>query len=115
MTPNHYTYPTILPQHAGPSFFTDQLAHLEMVVAEMKPKLPSIPRYTLPFEETVAGKTLDYLTNNPNFIAYRELGPHLGISRKSAATAINNLRKMGYKFDEQTRNQVVFVRLKITE
>lgn len=115
MTPSHYTYPTILPQHSGPSFFSEQLAHLEIAVVESIPVPRVQNHYAPPFEETVPGKTLAFLQAFKGFVSYRELGGKIGISRKSASTAINNLKRMGYKFEEQTRNQLMFVKLKITE
>lgn len=34
MTPEHYTYPTILPQHTGNWFFKEQIERLEIAMSE---------------------------------------------------------------------------------
>lgn len=107
----HYGF-AVLPQHQGNYFFSEQLAHLEIAVSQLPPKPPSIPRHTLPFEQTVAGRVYTYLKENPEFIAYRVLGPKLELSRKSAATAVSQLRRLGHEFDETVKGQVVMVRLK---
>lgn len=107
----HYGF-AVLPQHQGNYFFSEQIAHLEIAVSQMTPKPNFIPRNTLPFEQTVAGRVYAYLKENPAYIAYRQLGPNLGLSRKSASTAVNQLRKLGYVFEETVKGQTVMVRLK---
>lgn len=107
----HYGF-AVLPQHQGNYFFSEQLAHLEIAVSQIIPKGAFTARNTLSFEQTVAGRVYAYLKENPAYIAYRQLGPNLGLSRKSASTAVKQLRKMGYVFEETVSNQAVMVRLK---
>ena len=109
---DHYGYQP-LPQHAGPWFFNEQIAHLEVAVKEAVPvKKDFSPRHMLAFEEKVEGKTYKCLQGQKDYIAYRELAKLVGIYRKSASTAVRALRRQGYQFEEKTVNQVIFVRLK---
>jgi len=113
MTPHYYTYPTVLPQHAGPNFFKEQLAHLEIAVSQFITLTPkSQPRYIVPFEDTVPGKVLAFMKTQKDFIAYRELGVRMGISRKSASTAVQALKRQGHFFEERKKGQLIAVRLK---
>lgn len=107
----HYGYQP-LPQHQGNHFFTDQIAHLEIAVRESIPTSRNMNHYVPPFETTVPGRTLAFLKSHNDFISFRELGEKVKISRKSAATAVNYLRKMGHKFEEKAEKQLMFVRLK---
>lgn len=112
MTPDHYTYPTILPQHAGEMFFKEQIERLEIAVTLAVPVTRTFNFYVPPFEKTVPGRVLAFLEDHKDFISYRELGEKVIVSRKSAATAVNHLRKLGHKFDEKVVKQLMYVKLK---
>ena len=105
-------YPTILPQHAGDFFFKEQIERLEIAVTEAIPVARNMNHYVPPFETTVPGRTLAFLESHKDFISYRELGEQVKISRKSAATAVNHLRKLGHKFEEKVVKQLMYVKLK---
>lgn len=113
MTPHYYTYPTVLPQHAGDMFFKEQLAHLEIAVSQFITLTPkSQPRYIVPFEDTVPGRVLAFLKTQTDYMPYKALGERMGISRKSASTAVQALKRQGHFFEEKKKGQLVAVRLK---
>lgn len=112
MTPDHYTYPTVLPQHSGDWFFKEQIERLEIAISERPKPYDYVPKVKLPFEQTSPGKVLAFLQSHPDFVSYRELGELMEISRKSASNAVNNLRHQGYGFEEKIKGQLVMVRLK---
>jgi biotin operon repressor len=110
MTQQHYGYPQ-LPQHVGPWFFADQIAHLEIAVNEVPVKVEHIPRPLPAFHETLAGRALEYMQGKTEYIYYRELADHLDATNKSANKSVNTLRRMGWKFDTKQSKGVMMVKL----
>jgi len=101
-----------LPQPMGNWFFKEQLERLEIAIATQPKPGDYVPKVKLPFEQTSAGKVLKFLKSHKGFVSYKELAVLMGISRKSAANSVNNLRHLGYGFEEKVNRQLVMVRLK---
>jgi hypothetical protein len=114
---DHYGYQP-LPQHAGPWFFSEQVAHLEIAIHEQdeyKPRTDTSREtrnnQNTPFEETKNGKLYAWLKAQNRFVSYSEMGEFLGRPSKYAVRLVSFLYTKGYPMLKETRKNRAYVKM----